>query len=64
MRLFHHIFNVHEFELYERGIIIEPTSGCDCYFGNSCKREKSCMCDLSVQDVLTNIASLNQNLKK
>ena len=63
LMLFHNIFNVHEFELYDRGIIIEPISGCDCYFGNSCSREKSCMHDISVQDVLTNIAVLNQNLK-
>ena len=62
--IFHNIFNVHEFELYGRGLIIEPTSGCDCYFGNSCKREKSCMYDISVQDVLSNIAQLNKNLKK
>ena len=62
--LFHNIFNVHEFELYGRGIIIEPTTGCDCYFGNRCSREKSCMKDISVQDVLTNIAELNTNLIK
>jgi len=64
LMLFHNIFNVHEFELYGRGIIIEPTSGCDCYFGNSCSREKSCMKDISVKDVLTNIAVLNKNLEK
>lgn len=64
LMLFHNIFNVHEFELYKRGVIIEPTSGCDCYFGNSCSREKSCMYDISVQDVLTNIAYLNKNLQK
>ncbi len=64
LMLFHNIFNVHEFELYGRGIIIEPTSGCDCYFGNSCDREKSCMHDIAVQDVLINIAMLNKNLKK
>ncbi|OUV75978.1 MAG: hypothetical protein CBC83_01365 [Flavobacteriales bacterium TMED123] len=64
LMLFHNIFNVYEFELYGRGLIIEPTSGCDCYFGNSCKREKSCMYDISVQDVLSNIAQLNKNLKK
>ena len=64
LKPFHNIFNVHEFELYGRGIIIEPKSVCDCYFGNSCKREKSCMYDISVQDVLTNIAALNQNIKK
>ena len=63
LMLFHNIFNVNEFELYGRGVIIEPTSSCDCYFGNSCKREKSCMYDISVQDVLTNIAALNQNIK-
>ena len=62
MMLFHNIFNVHEFELYNRGIIIEPESGCDCYFGNSCKREKSCMYDISVKDVFTNIVALNKNL--
>ena len=64
LMLFHNIFNVHEFELYDRGIIIEPTSGCDCYFGNSCSREKSCMKDISVKDVLSNIAVLNKNLNK
>lgn len=64
LMLFHNIFNVNEFELYGRGVIIEPTSGCDCYFGNSCSREKSCMNDISVQDVLSNIVFLNKNLKK
>jgi len=64
LMLFHNIFNVHEFELYGRGVIIEPTSGCDCYFGNSCSREKRCMNDISVQDVLSNIVLLNKNLKK
>ena len=64
LMLFHNIFNVHEFELYGRGVIIEPTSGCDCYFGNSCSREKRCMNDISVQDVLSNIVVLNKNLKK
>ena len=64
LMLFHNIFNVHEFELYGRGIIIEPTGGCDCYFGNSCKREKSCMYDISVRNVLSNIAVLNERIKK
>ena len=53
LMLFHNIFNVHEFELYDRGIIIEPTTGCDCYFGNTCSRDRSCMYDVSVKDVLT-----------
>ena len=50
--------------MYDRGIIIEPRSGCDCYFGNSCSREKSCMNDISVQDVLSNIVLLNKKIKK
>ena len=62
--LFHNIFNVHEFELYDRGRIIEPTGGCDCYFGNACRREKSCMYDISVRNVLSNIAILNERIKK
>jgi len=64
LMLFHNIFNVNEFELYGRGVIIEPASGCDCYFGSSCRREKRCMNDISVQDVLSNIVGLNKNLKK
>lgn len=64
LMLFHNIFNVHEFELYGRGIIIEPTGKCDCYFGNSCKREKSCMYDISVRNVLSNIAVLNERKNK
>ena len=64
LMLFHNIFNVHEFELYGRGRIIEPTGGCDCYFGNACRREKSCMYDISVRNVLSNIAILNERIKK
>ena len=62
LMLFHNIFNVNEFDLYGRGKIIEPISGCDCYFGDSCVREKSCMYDISVKDVLRNIAILDKNL--
>ena len=64
LMLFHNIFNIHEFELYDRGVIIEPTTSCDCYFGNTCSRERSCMYDISVQDVLSNIAKLNDNVNK
>ena len=34
------------------------------YLLYSCKREKSCMYDISVQDVLSNIAVLKKNLKE
>lgn len=49
--LFNNIFNKHEFELYGRGKIVEPSTGCDCYYGNTCKRERHCMKDVSVSQV-------------
>ncbi len=55
--LFNNIFNKHEFYLYNNGVIIEPSSGCDCYYGNSCKRGevKHCMKDISVDQVYSSI---------
>lgn len=55
MVLFNNIFNKYEFELYGQGSIIEPSTGCDCYYGNTCSREKHCMKDLSVEDVFNEI---------
>ncbi len=49
--LFNNIFNRHEFELYGRGTIVEPSSGCDCYYGGTCSRERCCMNDIPVQQV-------------
>ncbi|NUQ80660.1 MAG: glycosyltransferase family 9 protein [Bacteroidetes bacterium] len=49
--LFVNIFNPYEFELYDRGVIVQPDSGCDCYFGNTCKRDQHCMNDLPVEKV-------------
>ena len=46
--LMNNIFNHHEFYLYNNGLIIEPASGCDCYYGNTCTRERVCMYDISV----------------
>lgn len=56
--LMNNIFNKNEFYLYGNGIIVEPTSGCDCYYGNTCKREKSCMLDISVDAVEKQIINL------
>ncbi len=62
MILFNNIFNKNEFYLYNRGLIIEPESGCDCYYGNTCKREVSCMYDIKPEVVLEKtIDLLNQN---
>jgi heptosyltransferase-2 len=47
--LMNNIFNKNEFYLYNNGVIVEPTSGCDCYYGNTCKRQRNCMQDISVE---------------
>ena len=56
--LFNNIFNKHEFEMYGRGIIVEPHSGCSCFYGNTCTRDKHCMDDLPVKDVFAAIQKL------
>lgn len=53
--LFNNIFNPYEFELYGNGVMLQPESGCDCYFGNTCKRAQHCMNDLRVETVLAAI---------
>ncbi len=49
--LFNNIFNPNEFELYDNGIILQPDTGCDCYYGNTCQRNRHCMYDLPVNSV-------------
>jgi ADP-heptose:LPS heptosyltransferase len=56
--LMNNIFNKNEFYLYNQGIIVEPSTGCDCYYGNTCKRAKSCMHDISVEAIMTSITKL------
>lgn len=51
MVLFVNIFNPHEFELYGRGEIIQPPTGCDCYYGQICKRDQHCMRDIKPESV-------------
>ncbi len=51
MVLFNNIFNRHEFYLYGRGVIVEPDTGCDCYYGQTCRRPRHCMRDLPVDKV-------------
>ncbi|HNQ68387.1 MAG TPA: glycosyltransferase family 9 protein [Bacteroidales bacterium] len=58
MVLMNNIFNKHEFYLYNRGVIVEPESGCECFYGNTCKREKSCMNDLKPETVFNEILKL------
>lgn len=49
--LMNNIFNKNEFYLYNNGVIVEPSSGCDCYYGNTCKRQRNCMQDISVESI-------------
>ncbi|MGH7495832.1 MAG: glycosyltransferase family 9 protein [bacterium] len=58
--LFNNIFNPYEFELYGHGIMLQPESGCDCYFGNTCTRARHCMSDLHVETVFAAIEKLAQ----
>jgi heptosyltransferase-2 len=48
--LFNNIFNRHEFELYGRGIILEPSIPCDCYYQPVCPKE--CMRSIEVSRVV------------
>ena len=58
--LFNNIFNKNEFELYGKGIILDPDSGCDCYYGSECKRDKHCMLDIKPGVVFESIKKLVQ----
>jgi heptosyltransferase-2 len=58
MVLMNNIFNRHEFEMYGRGVIVEPESGCDCYFGNKCSRDRSCMFDMKPETIKTELLKL------
>jgi len=58
MVLFNNIFNKYEFELYGQGVIVEPHTGCDCYYGSKCTRSVHCMKDISVDQVYNEIIGL------
>ena len=46
--LMNNIFNKHEFELYDRGVLIEPEKECTCFFLHDCVRtDYRCMDHLS-----------------
>lgn len=56
--LFNNIFNPHEFELYGRGRILGPTSGCTCFFQPRCRREDFCLETLRPEAVLAAVQEL------
>jgi len=54
------IFNQHEFELYNRGIIVSPPNECVCFYGNTCVKGTSCMHDISPNDFMKAISELDK----
>lgn len=50
--LMNNIFNPYEFELYNRGYIVQPDKECACFYRGSCKFGTSCMEDLLAEKVL------------
>jgi len=53
------IFNKYEFELYDRGIIVEPPTACVCFYGNTCVKGTSCMHDIKPTDFIQAIQTLD-----
>lgn len=52
--LMNNIFNKHEFELYDRGVLIEPDKACTCFFQHDCTNPSyRCMDHLQPSTVLT-----------
>jgi heptosyltransferase-2 len=58
--LMNNIFNPHEFYLYDHGVIVGPSTGCDDYYGSRCTRERHCMCDLMPETILENVIQLSK----
>ena len=50
--LMNNIFNPHEFDLFGKGEIVQPTKECQCFYLGKCKLGTSCMEDISTQMVL------------
>lgn len=54
--LMNNIFNKNEFELYGRGVIIEPEKECKCYFQSKCSnKEYQCIHHIRPKDVFNSI---------
>ena len=49
--LLNNIFNRYEFELYDRGEIVEPPTLCDCYYSPVCRTGRKCINEISPQTV-------------
>ena len=58
MVLMNNIFNAHEFYLYNRGVIVQPSTCCDCYYGVSCTRSRPCMLDIAPETIFAAVEQL------
>jgi len=56
--LLNNIFNRHEFELYGRGVIVEPQQRCGCFFQPRCTQERFCLETLPPASVVAAVRSL------
>ncbi len=59
--LMNNIFNKHEFDVFGKGSIVEPSSECICFYKGKCVKGESCMKDLSPDTVLKEV---KRHLKK
>lgn len=55
--LMNNIFNPHEFDLYDRGQIVQPDRECVCYFRGTCRLGTSCMEELPAEKVMAAVAA-------
>lgn len=56
--LFNNIFNPHEFELYGRGVLLQPEQECTCFFAPRCRNENFCMETLRPETALAAVQDL------
>jgi heptosyltransferase-2 len=60
--LMNNIFNPHEFDLFNKGAIVQPPKECKCFYRGSCVDGTSCMDTLHPSVVLQQVESvLNSN---
>ncbi len=58
--LMNNIFNPHEFELYGRGIIVQPEKECTCFFSPRCKNDEYfCMDYLPPENIFEAVQKLS-----
>ncbi len=56
--LLNNIFNRHEFDLYGKGMIIEPPKECACFYKSECVYGRSCMNDITPETVAQAVEKL------